>query len=478
MQNIILNTDSYKTSHAPQYPEGTQGVFSYIESRGGAYPEHVVFGLQYAIKKYLTTPVTQEDIEEAAVILKGHGVPFNRVGWEYIVNKHGGKLPVRIKAVPEGTVVPIGNAIVTIENTDPECFWLTSYLETMLLRAVWYPTTVATVSWRIKQIIKKYMIETGGDLAGLGFKLHDFGARGVSSLESAGIGDAGHLVNFLGTDTIVGLTTVLKYYVPPIITKIGRGFEVRPDYSKMPGFSIPAAEHSTITCWGRDKEVDAYRNMLQVYGGNGIMAVVSDSYDIFNAADNLWGGELKQEVLNSGAIVVIRPDSGHPASVVGKLLVILNAKFGSTINDKGYKLLNNVRIIQGDGINEDSIIEILDKAKILGFNADNLAFGMGGALLQHMDRDTMQWAMKCSAMKINGVWKDVYKQPKGDSGKNSKRGRLALVKQAEGWRTVNEGWILPGTDIEKNELLTVFEDGELKIDYTFDEVRANAEIEP
>ena len=472
MQNIILNTDSYKTSHTPQYPKGTEGVFSYIESRGGAYPEHVVFGLQYAIKKYLTTPVTQEDIEEAAIILKGHGVPFNREGWEHIVNKHDGKLPVRIKAVPEGTVVPIGNAIVTIENTDPKCFWLTSYLETMLLRAVWYPSTVATVSWRIKQIIKRYMIETGGDMAGLGFKLHDFGARGVSSLESAGIGDAGHLVNFSGTDTIVGLTTVLKYYVPPIITKIGRGFEVRPDYSKMPGFSIPAAEHSTITSWGKHAEVDAYRNMLETYKSNGIMAVVSDSYDIFSAAENLWGGKLRQEVIDSGAIVVIRPDSGHPATVVGKLLVILDAKFGSTINEKGYKLLNHVRIIQGDGINEDSITEILLKAKSLGFTADNLAFGMGGALLQHMDRDTMQWAMKCSAMKINGVWKDVYKDPVGDSSKKSKRGRLMLVKDGESYKTVTEA------DSRPNELLTVFENGELKIDYTFDEVRANTETKP
>jgi len=457
MRNIILNTDSYKTSHAPQYPKGTEGVFSYIESRGGAYPEHVVFGLQYALKKYLTTPVTRTNIEQAAKLLKGHGVPFNREGWEHILNEHGGKLPVRIKAVPEGTVVPIGNAIVTIENTDPKCFWLTSYLETMLLRAVWYPTTVATVSWRIKQIIKRYMKVTGGDMAGLGFKLHDFGARGVSSFESAGIGGAAHIVNFSGTDTIVALTTAMEYY----------------NCEEVPAFSIPAAEHSTITAWGKHAEVDAYRNMLETYKSNGIMAVVSDSYDIFSAAENLWGGKLKQEVIDSGAIVVIRPDSGHPATVVGKLLVILDAKFGSVVNDKGYKLLNNVRIIQGDGINEDSITEILLKAKSLGFCADNLAFGMGGALLQHMDRDTMQWAMKCSAMKIDGVWKDVYKDPIGDSSKKSKRGRLALVKQAEGWRTVDEGWILPGTDIERNELVTVFENGEMVKEYTFEEVRAN-----
>jgi nicotinamide phosphoribosyltransferase len=296
------------------------------------------------------------------------------------------------------------------------------------------------------------MIATGGDLAGLGFKLHDFGSRGVSSLESAGIGGAAHIVNFCGTDTIVALTTVMRYY----------------NTMEVPAFSIPAAEHSTITAWGKENEVEAYRNMLNTYKSNGIMAVVSDSYDIFNAAEKLWGEELRQEVIDSGAIVVIRPDSGHPATVVGKLLTILDSKFGSTINEKGYKLLNHVRIIQGDGINEESIVEILLKAKSLGFCVDNLAFGMGGALLQHMDRDTMQWAMKCSAMKIGGVWHDVWKSPKGDSSKNSKRGRLMLVKRGNKYLTINESSPLP------NELKTVFEDGKLVKEYTFEEVRENS----
>ena len=400
-KNIILNTDSYKTSHWLQYPPGTQYVFSYIESRGGDYEQTLVYGLQIFLKEVLSKGVTQEDVNQAEKVLTAHGVPFNKEGWEYIVNEHDGKLPVRIKSVPEGTVVPIKNVLLTIENTDPKCFWLTSYLETALLRAFWYPTTVATVSWRIKQLIKKYMVETGGDLTGLPFKLHDFGARGVSSQESARVGGSAHLANFMGTDTIAGTICAMEIY-----------------NTEMPAFSIPAAEHSTITCWGKENEEAAFRNMLEQYKSNGILAVVSDSYDIYNAAEELWGKKLRQEVIDSGAIVVVRPDSGHPATVVSNLLEILDSKFGSVINDKGYKLLNNVRIIQGDGINENSIKEILEKAKGLGYCADNLAFGMGGALLQHMDRDTQQWAMKCSAMCINGQWRDIYKDPVTDSGKN------------------------------------------------------------
>ncbi len=458
MKNIILNTDSYKTSHWVQYPEGTEGVFSYIESRGGEYEQTVVFGLQIFLKKFLTKQVTKQDIAEAKKILSAHGVPFNEEGWNYIVEEHDGYLPVKIRAVPEGTVVPIKNALCTIENTDPKVYWLTSYLETALLRAFWYPTTVATVSWRIKQVIKQYLLDTGASLEGLDFKLHDFGARGVSSQESAEIGGAAHLVNFSGTDTIVGTMCAMEYY-----------------NAEMPGFSIPAAEHSTITSWGKENEVEAFRNMLNQYKENGILAVVSDSYDIYKAADELWGDELRQEVIDSDAVVVIRPDSGDPVEVVGKLLQILANKFGVTTNKLGYKLLNNVRIIQGDGINEKSIRKILDEVKHREFSADNLVFGMGGALLQHMDRDTQQWAMKCSAMKINGEWQDVYKDPVTDRGKGSKRGRITLAVDAEGnYTTVREGYLEEGT---KDVLQVVFENGELKNEQTFDEIRARASRE-
>ena len=461
-KNILLNTDSYKVSMFKQYPAGTTGVYSYIESRGGRYDKTVMFGLQAFIKEYLLEPITQADIDIADEILTAHGEPFNREGWEYILQAHGGYLPVVIRAVPEGTVVPVKNVLATIENTDPKAFWLTTYLETALLRAVWYPTTVATQSYKIKQVILDYLERTG-DPSLIDFKLHDFGARGVSSLESAAIGGAAHLVNFMGSDTISGVLYAREYYNAGVA-----------------GFSIPAAEHSTVTSWGREGEVDAYRNMLTQFAKPGsIVAIVSDSYDVFNAASKLWGEELREQVISSGATVVIRPDSGDPLTINQQLIEILGQKFGYTVNAKGFKVLNNVRLIQGDGVNELSIRSILGGFMAMGWSADNIAFGMGGALLQQVDRDTQKFAMKCSSAQVNGEWIDVQKDPITDSGKKSKAGRVTLwksggefssgVKPPAGWTDKGfGGWV--------EYMQTVYRDGQLIREFNFDEVRANAKM--
>ena len=457
-KNIILNTDSYKVSMWKQYPVGTTGVYSYIESRGGKYDETIFFGLQAFIKEYLLEPITQSDIDIADEILTAHGEPFNREGWEYILSKHNGYLPVVIRAVPEGTVVPVKNVLATIENTDPECYWLTTWLETALLRAIWYPTTVATQSYTIKKVILDYLEKTG-DPSGIDFKLHDFGARGVSSLESAAIGGASHLVNFMGSDTVSGILYAREYY--------GAGIA---------GFSIPAAEHSTITSWGRDGEVDAYDNMLNQFAKPGsIVAIVSDSYDVFHAASSLWGETLRQKVIDSGATVVIRPDSGDPLTINQKLIEILGSKFGYTTNAKGFKVLKNVRLIQGDGVNELSIRSILGGFMAMGWSADNIAFGMGGALLQQIDRDTQRFAMKCSSIEINGEWIDVQKDPVTDSGKKSKAGRVTLWQSGDYYiSSVHKplGWTDKGIYFTE-ALEEVFSNGKLVKEYTFDEVRAN-----
>jgi len=459
-KNLILNTDSYKVSMFKQYPAGTTGVYSYIESRGGRYDRTVFFGLQAFIKEYLLEPITQGDIDIADEILTAHGEPFNRAGWQYILDKHNGYLPVVIRAVPEGTVVPVKNVLATIENTDPECFWLTTWLETSLLRAIWYPTTVATQSKMIKNLIAEYL-EKSGDPLSIGFKLHDFGARGVSSLESAGIGGASHLVNFMGTDTITGILFAREYYNAGIA-----------------GFSIPASEHSTITSWGRADEVKAYSNMVSQFGKPGaLLAVVSDSYDIYEAC-KMWGTELKQQVIDSGATVVIRPDSGDPIEVLPKMLRILGEGFGYTTNDKGYKVLNNVRLLWGDGINQLSIRSILGVVVDLnGWSIDNIAFGMGGALLQQLDRDTQKFAMKCSSAEVNGEWVDVFKDPITDSGKLSKKGRVTLWQSGGEFVTdvvAPTGWydkaIGPWTEV----LEEVYRDGKLVKEISFEEVRANS----
>jgi nicotinamide phosphoribosyltransferase len=459
--NLILDTDSYKASHWLQYPPNTTSVFSYIESRGGRHSETVFFGLQYYLKKYLCKTVTEEHVQEAKEFYAAHGEPFNEEGWLYIVRELGGKLPLRIRAVPEGEVVPTSNILVSVENTDPKCFWLTSFIETMLLR-VWYPITVATESRAIKKLILSYLEKSSDDPNGeISFKLHDFGARGVSSNESAALGGAAHLVNFMGSDTVAGVRMANRYY-----------------NCKMAAFSIPAAEHSTITSWGRENEAEAYRNMLRQFAKPGaLLACVSDSYNIYNACEHIWGEELRQEVIDSGAVVVVRPDSGHPATVVLKCLELLASKFGTTTNTKGFKVLNNVRVIQGDGINMDSIREILDTALAAGFSATNIAFGMGGALLQQHNRDTQKFAMKCSHITADGRSIRVFKDPVDDAGKRSKSGRLDLVYNGNEWvdgelKTVE---IADGMLEHPHSVLnTVFENGIVLNETTLDEVRSRA----
>lgn len=434
-------------------------MFSYIESRGGEHDKTVFFGPQYYIQKFLTKRVTVGMVTEAAEFFAGHGVPFNTKGWMRIATELEGRIPVRIRAIAEGSVVPVKNALMTIESTDPETFWIVSWLETSLMRAVWYPTNVATISWNIKRLIKAFLDETADDPeAEIAFKLHDFGARGVSSSESAGIGGAAHLVNFMGSDTVEGILFANRYYE-----------------SKMAAFSIPASEHSTITSWGRENELEAYRNMLTQFAKPGaIVACVSDSYDLGKAVTDLWGTKLRQQVIDSGAILVVRPDSGKPERVVMQTLHQLELKFGSTLNSKGFKVLNNVRVIQGDGVNFDSIASILFQMREDKFSATNIAFGMGGALLQRHDRDTQKFAMKCSSVTVNGEERDVYKDPIDDHTKRSKAGRLDTVLNGYDYSTVR---LEAGRTCYSNTAMnTVYENGEMTWRTNLDEVRARAKV--
>ena len=465
MTNLLLMADSYKASHWLQYPPGTEYVSSYIEARGGKWDHTVFFGLQMFLKEYLCKPITQENIDEAAEFWAAHGEPFNQEGWQYILDRYDGRLPLEIEAVPEGSIISTSNVLVQVVNTDPKCFGLTSFVETALLRAVWYPTTVATNSYECKKLIWDALVESSDDPAGqIGFKLHDFGARGVAVGEAAAIGGAAHLVNFFGTDTVEGALHVRRYY-----------------NETMAGFSIPAAEHSTMTSWGgKPGEIEAMKNMLTQFAKPGCMvAVVSDSYDIWNAVDNLWGKELKPAVLASGATVVIRPDSGDPETVPVEVVARLWSAYGGKVNNKGYKVLNPaVRVIQGDGITVDTIKVILDNLLDAGFSADNLAFGQGGGLLQQVNRDTLGFAMKASAIKGEHDigWQDVYKQPVDQPDKVSKKGVLTLVMDVHGGLVTIKRDMPAGERIPKGYgcddlLIPVYRNGRLLVNQSFKEVR-------
>lgn len=456
MNNLILLSDSYKATHWKQYPPGTENIYSYFESRGGQFKETVFFGLQYYLKKYLEgSVVSPKDVEEASKIWKSHFGQdlFNYDGWMYIAKELKGKLPISIKAVPEGSVIPTRNVLMTIENTDPKCFWLTNFLETLLVQT-WYGSTVATHSREIKKVILKYL-ELTGDPSTINFKLHDFGFRGVSSVESAAIGGAAHLVNFMGTDTMAGAICAMEYYG-----------------SEMPGFSIPATEHSTITSWGQKDELKAYENVLDQYP-EGLVACVSDSYDIYNACSYLWGEKLKDKVLSRNGTLVIRPDSGEPTKVILNCLQKLGDKFGKNVNSKGFfELPPQVRLIQGDGVDYETIKDILHEMMDWGWSANNIAFGMGGALLQKLNRDTQKFAFKCSSATINGETVNVYKSPVGDMGKASKKGKLALLNEGHGYFTEYLYWKNKQDDL----LVEVFRNGEILKEYSFNEIRERASV--
>jgi nicotinamide phosphoribosyltransferase len=458
MTNLILATDSYKHSHFLQYPPEARAISAYIEARPNDFADEILFmGLQPYLLDYLARPITQADINEAEAICTAHGVPFNRGGWQIILDEHGGFLPIEIRALPEGMIVPTGVPLVQVETTDPRLPWLATFIETALLRAIWYPTTVATLSRQCRLIIRAGLETTSEDVEGqLPFKLHDFGARGTSSGESAGLGGMAHLVNFMGTDTMESLIAARRYYG-----------------ADMAGFSIPAAEHSTMTSWGRAREEAAYVNMLDAFDGKGkLVAVVSDSYDLDAALTGIWGGSLRNKVLARKGTLVVRPDSGDPVETPVRAVKALWEAFGGTVNAKGYRLLDpHVRVIQGDGMTPATIAQLIDRLIEEGFAIDNIAFGMGGGLLQQVNRDTLRFAMKANAMRdAEGVWHDVAKAPATDPGKASKAGRQVVVVEAGSLvaRRVDD------VDDADNLLRPVWRNGTMLVRHMFDELRARA----
>ena len=458
-ENFCLLTDSYKEGHWKMLPKGTQSVYSYFESRNGAkYPFTTFFGLQMILMKYFVgVVVTQKDIDEAELFCNNHfGIPlFNRPMWEKIVNVYGGKLPLCIKAVPEGVSVPINNVMVTIENTDDDCAPLTNAIETILTH-LWHPSNVATISKDLKDFMKKAFEQSADTNSLLPFMLHDFGFRGVSSVESAGLGGAGHLVNFMGTDTIIAITYTQRYY--------GAG---------MTGFSVPASEHSVMTALGEKGELEMFRNLIEEFP-NGILSIVSDSYNIERVIKE-YLPLLKKNIVARNGKVVIRPDSPRWKGDTAAAQVVWIAReleniFGCSINTKGYKILNpKIGIIYGDGLKPNEIKETIEALLNSGYSAETCVYGMGGGLLQAHTRDLQRSAFKCSAQKRDGKWYDVCKTPL-DTTKISKKGRLKLVRQNNTLITVNE------SDPREDVLQVVFENGEMVKTWNWDEVRKNTEI--
>lgn len=450
--SLILKADGYKFSHWEQLPCDTEGMHGYIESRGGLYDETVVLGYQYIILNSLLKPLTQEDVDYAhsRVIGQSYGTNFNYKGWTDLVTKYKGHYPLKIRAVPEGTIMKGKNVMVTVQTTDPDFAWLESYVETILMR-LWYATTVATTSNTIYTILEYYLKETANDTSEIDYKLHDFGARACTCDEQAAIGGAAHLSVFKGTDTFIANEFITEVY----------------GYGPLAGTSIDASEHSTITIWTKAGEAAAYKNMKEKYKGK-MFACVIDSYDPLNAI-RLWA-EHKDELLADGSVIVFRPDSGTPWEMVVLVAQEIEKYWGFFYNKRGYKEFTGAKIIYGDGMSSPSDIrKCLQALHNNEYSANIVAFGMGGGLLQKVDRDTLQFAMKCSAAKVGGKHIEVYKEPIHAPNKKSKRGYLDLIQDIHGnFQTVESETPM---EVMGTCLKTVYENGKISNFSTFPEIR-------
>lgn len=457
--NPILNTDSYKLGHFLQYPPTTQAISGYITTRGASIrPEVVFFGLQMFLKEYLSQPVTAIDIAEAQELAILHGQPFDRAGWQHILNAHGGFLPLRIEALPEGSLLHRGVPMVQVVNTDPACFWLTSYIETALLRAVWYPSAVASSLRQVKQTLMPYLKTSCDDPDGIvATRLSDYGARGAASLEQAGLGGLATLLHFDNTDTLEAIVYARRYYG-----------------AKMAGFSVPASEHTTMIAWRQSEEEQSFANMVDQFGEYPCYSVVSDSYDIHNAVSELWGKTLQQKVRAKPGMLIVRPDSGDPIDVPVQTVVQLAYHFGTRLNRKGYKVLDDkVRVLQADGVSLRDITMILGRLEGLGFSAENITFGIGASQLQKINRSTYSFTMKCSAlMGQDGRWRDISRRPVGMHDRLPEAGRRAVVLESGEFVSVR----LEELGRRENHLQPVWENGVLLQECGFDDVRQRVRL--
>lgn len=479
--SLIFKTDSYKFTHPFMFKElkkklNVRGMSSYGEARMPAHEKITVFGGQMGIQKMFYRPITMADVDAAEAFALAHfGRPlFDRPSWEKVVNVYGGMIPAIIRAVPDGTVVHGGIPIYSVTVLDEDLFWMSSGIETCLLRAYWYPTTIASLDRETAVQLKRFYELSGADLGGLPFALHDFGARGVSCGEQAEVGGAAHLVSFMGSDTIEGVLAMNFYYDTP-----------------MSGFSVFATEHSVECSFGlgAEGEKDYIRAMLANAPEGSIVSIVIDGKDMWRCAEVLCT-EFRDQIIASKAKVVFRPDSGDMLEIVPRLLRMQDMAFGHTVNAKGYKKINHVGIIYGDGVDRLNMLTMLGNILGMGYTADCMVFGSGGALLQKVNRDTLKWAQKGSALLISvpakdpmytgemvDVWIGIAKDPITDQGKKSKEGVMTAIRSRMTGEISAARLDVAPLDGEFEDLhVLMYHTGTLYNKTSADEVRARAKI--
>ena len=482
--NFILNVDSYKTGHDAMMKDGVIGLESNIVARKPTkYTSHVVMmGLEIYLQEYLDITITTADIDEAELETTERGDDFDREFWEHIVNVHGGKLPLHIRAIPEGTVVPVGVPLVRSFSTDPRVKVIASYIETQLQRAVQFPTTVASNARSIKVFLADVMERHAGHRF-VDYHLHNFGDRSASSYESAILAAISHAVVFNGSDCLAANRYIKAYY--------------RTTNAYLS--SVTASEHSA-TCSNSDadkrddfnmaiKMVRLWEKKVEKYIANGsvgvppIVSVVIDTYDAKRFVRDFIGTKLKATIEEigkrcPGAKLVMRPDSGDPTTMPIEILEILMDKFGSTVNANGYSVLPGyIGVIQGDGINEESIRTIVENLETKMYSLENIVFGMGGKLVHpEKGRDTYSFAMKGSAQQLaDGTWEDLFKDPITDVGKRSLRGRVTTYECTSSGKILAERIELQEVNpFLRDMMVDMYINGEIMNLSSFDDVRARA----
>lgn len=436
--NICGHVDFYKNCHWSMYPKNMWYGYSYMSARRGSV---LWFGLRYYLMKYLTgSVVTLDKIKEAKDLVDsslGKKV-FNLSDWMEILFKYDGRLPILIKSIPEFEFVNENVPLLTIENTHSKYPWLSSYLETLLIN-LWYPTSVATLARTYKNLLEIYSSTCSNPKEWLKTALSNSGMRSAACPEAGALASAAHLLSFNCTTAPAGITLLKKYY-------------------NMYHFCYPlatnGAEHSVITSFGQENELAAYISCLNSFPELPITIPV-DSYNIYHAVEKFFGEDLKQVILNRPGVVYVRPDSGDVIPVLLKVTKILADRFGYQANNKGYNVLNKIRIIQGDGIDKKSLPKICEAIVGEGFSLENYKFGCGGSLVHSdINRDTFGFAQKLSAVRMeNKDEEGVCKNPITDFKKRSLKGRFAVSK-------ANNKFAIDNTSGQKtNYLKTVFEDG-------------------
>ncbi|CAB5192614.1 unnamed protein product [Rhizophagus irregularis] len=457
---LLVMTDSYKPSHSLLFPDSVKSV-AYGEFRksydNDKEDTRVLFcGIRYIIENYIAIKWTQKDVDLAEKFFSTHNAgftpfPFPKDLFLKFIKENDGYFPVKIEALPEGTSCHVHTPVFQI-TAEKEYSSLVTFLETQLTM-VWYPTTVATLSRRARDRIEKAYQETVDDDGywSLESRLHDFGFRGTTCIEQSIIGGSAHLLNFSGTDTMSA-----AYYVQ---FTLNNGNPI--------ATSIPATEHSIMTAYKSEREA-----MLQVINqyGSGAYSCVMDSYDYSNALNKILPSisKLKNE---KGGYMVLRPDSGDPVEAVLMALKAADEVFGSDVNKKGYKVIRGAGVIQGDAITITSLEKILKAIKEAGYSAQNVAYGMGGGLLQKLNRDTMSFATKLSHLTYSdGEARDIMKTPKSDTGKISLPGEFGVIKNKEGVPIVHPKENCLEND-PKNLLKVVYDHGKVCEWEDFDTIR-------